>query len=72
MQLLHCIFALGLTQAQREAARIPEGMRLLPEEERLETLSILACSRAETEVKLRVSSLMISPGLHNVIRGVHA
>ncbi|CAK0785311.1 hypothetical protein CVIRNUC_008518 [Coccomyxa viridis] len=40
-------------QAQREAACIPEGMRLLPEEERLETLSILACSRAETEAKLR-------------------
>ena len=64
--------ALVLTQAQREAACIPEGMRLLPEEERLETLSILACSRAEIEAKLRVSSLMISPGLHNVIRGVHA
>ena len=64
--------ALVLTQAQREAACIPEGMRLLPEEERLETLSILACSRAETEAKLRVSSLMISPGFYNVIRVVHA
>ena len=66
------MFALGLAQAQREAACIPEGMRLLPEEERLETLSILACSRAETEAKLRVSSLMISPCLYNVIRGLRA
>jgi len=33
----------------REAAKIPPGMRLLPEHERLETLSVLQRNKAEVE-----------------------
>ncbi|EIE21963.1 hypothetical protein COCSUDRAFT_56406 [Coccomyxa subellipsoidea C-169] len=40
-------------QAEREAAKIPDGMRLLPEEERLEMLSLLEASRDELEAKIR-------------------
>ena len=53
---------IGLAQARMEAACIPEGMRALPEAERLETLSILARSRAETEAALRVSPFVTSLG----------
>ena len=42
-------------QAQRDAASIPEGMRMLPEEERLQTLDVLAQSKTDTEAKLRVN-----------------
>lgn len=41
-------------QAEREASLVPAGMRLLPEEERLEMLSLLETSKDETEAKIRV------------------
>ena len=42
-------------QAAKEAALIPPGMRILPDEERLEMLRVLQQSRTETEGKLSVS-----------------
>eukprot|EP00891_Asterochloris_glomerata_P008860 jgi/Astpho2/8860/e_gw1.00129.68.1_t len=39
-------------QAAKEAALIPPGMRILPDEERLEMLRVLQQSRTETEGKL--------------------
>lgn len=33
---------------------IPEGMRVLPEEERLEMVSLVEASKDETEAKIRV------------------
>ncbi len=48
-------------QAQREAASIPDGMRLLSEEERLETLSLLARSKADVEDKLQVICIIHWP-----------
>ena len=44
----------SVAQAQRNAADVPEGMRALPEEERLGTLSDLAQSKADTEAQLQV------------------
>ena len=41
-------------QAAQEAAQIPQGMRVLPEEEQQEMLALLARSRAEEEEKLLV------------------
>lgn len=41
-------------QAAAEASAIPQGMRVLPEEERQEMLTLLARSRAEEEEKLLV------------------
>ena len=43
-------------QAAKEAALIPPGMRILPDEERLEMLRVLQQSKTETEAKLSVSS----------------
>ena len=43
-------------QAAKEAALIPPGMRILPDEERLEMLRVLQQSKTETEAKLLVSS----------------
>lgn len=43
-----------LVQAEKEASLIPEGMRVLPEEERLEMLSLLEASKADTEARIRV------------------
>ena len=40
-------------EAAERAAHIPPGMRVLPEEERLETLEILRVNRADVEEKLR-------------------
>ena len=54
MYHIFCSSNKAVAQAQRDAANIPEGMRLLPEDERLQTLSILAQSKADTEAKLRV------------------
>lgn len=46
----------SVAQIQREAASIPEGMRVLPDAERLQTVGALAQNRAETEAKLQVRS----------------
>ena len=43
-------------QAAKEAALIPPGMRILPNEERLEMLRVLQQSKTETEAKLSVRS----------------
>ena len=45
-------------QAAKEAALIPPGMRILPDEERLEMLRVLQQSKSETEAKLSVSSFL--------------
>lgn len=45
-------------QAAKEAAMVPPGMRIMPEEERLEMLGILDESRQDVEAKLQVSSLL--------------
>lgn len=42
-------------QAAKEAAMVPPGMRIMPEEERLEMLGILNESRQDVEAKLQVS-----------------
>ena len=41
-------------QAAKEAAMVPPGMRIMPEEERLEMLGILQESRQDIEAKLQV------------------
>jgi len=41
-------------QAAKEAAMVPPGMRIMPEEERLEMLGILDESRQDIEAKLQV------------------
>ena len=54
----HCrqsILAVPL-QSAKQAALIPPGMRILPDEERLEMLRVLQQSKTETEAKLLVSS----------------
>ena len=56
-----------VAQAQRDAASIPEGMRILPEKERLQTLDDIAKSKADTEARLRVRTRQIY-NLHNVRR----
>jgi len=43
----------------KEAAMIPPGMRMLPEEERLETLAILQKNRQEVERALQVMPIII-------------
>jgi hypothetical protein len=40
-------------QAEREAARVPAGMRALPEAERLEMLEALGCARADLEAQVQ-------------------
>ena len=40
-------------QAAKEAALIPEGMRVMPEDERQETLAILNANRAEVEEEIQ-------------------
>ena len=47
-------------QAAKEASAIPQGMRVLPEEERQEMLALLAQSRAEEEEKLLVKAITTS------------
>lgn len=47
-------------QAQKEASLIPPGMRILPEEERLEMLELLEQSQLETEEKLRVRNKILA------------
>lgn len=42
-------------QAAKEAAMVPPGMRIMPEEERLEMLGILDESRQDVEAKLQVT-----------------
>ena len=42
-------------QAAKEAAMVPPGMRIMPEEERLDMLGILDESRQDVEAKLQVS-----------------
>ena len=49
-----------LVQAEKEASLIPEGMRVLPEEERLEMLGLLEASKADTEARIRVNSKCVS------------
>lgn len=44
-------------QAAKEAALIPPGMRMMPEDERLEMLGILEESRRDVESKLQVNDL---------------
>ena len=46
-------------QAAKEAALVPPGMRIMPEEERLEMLGILDESRQDTETKLQVWSFFV-------------
>jgi len=41
-------------QAEREAARVPAGMRALPEAERLEMLDALGRARADLEAQVQV------------------
>lgn len=41
-------------QAAKEAAMVPPGMRIMPEDERLEMLGILEESRQDVEAKLQV------------------
>jgi len=45
-------------QAAKEAAMVPPGMRIMPEEERLEMLGILDESRQDIEAKLQVWDLL--------------
>jgi hypothetical protein len=40
-------------QAEREAARVPAGMRALPEAERLEMLDALGRARADLEAQIQ-------------------
>ena len=47
-------------QAAKEAALVPPGMRIMPEEERLEMLGILDESRQDIEAKLQVGGLLSS------------
>lgn len=46
-------------QAAKEAALVPPGMRIMPEEERLEMLGILDESRQDTETKLQALPFLI-------------
>ena len=46
-------------QAAKEATMVPPGMRIMPEEERLEMLGILDESRQDVEAKLQVSLLRV-------------
>ncbi|CAL8471525.1 g11067 [Coccomyxa elongata] len=46
-------------QAEKEASMIPVGMRVLPEEERLEMLSLLEASKDDTEAKIRALPFII-------------
>lgn len=46
-------------QAAKEAALVPPGMRIMPEEERLEMLGILDESRQDTETKLQVRRFFV-------------
>ena len=48
-------------QAAKEAALIPPGMRMMPEDERLEMLGILEESRRDVESKLQVYDLHSNP-----------
>ena len=48
-------------QAAKEAAMVPPGMRIMPEEERLEMLGILNESRQDVEAKLQVGFVRESP-----------
>lgn len=48
-------------QAAKEAAMVPPGMRIMPEEERLEMLGILIESMQDVEAKLQVGFLSIFP-----------
>ena len=45
--------SLHLMQAAKEAALIPPGMRIMPEAERLETLTILEQNRADVEKEIQ-------------------
>ena len=47
-------------QAAKEAAMVPPGMRIMPEEERLEMLGILDESRQDVEAKLQVGLLCVT------------
>lgn len=40
-------------QAEKEAALIPEGMRMMSDEERLDTLAVLDTNRSEVETELQ-------------------
>lgn len=40
-------------QAEKEAALIPEGMRMMSDEERLDTLAVLDTNRTEVEAELQ-------------------
>lgn len=44
-------------QAEREAALIPAGMRIFPEEERVEMLEALAATRSELEKQVQACTL---------------
>lgn len=46
-------------QAAKEAALIPPGMRVMPEAERLETLSILDANRREVEQEIQALPFVI-------------
>ena len=46
-------------QAAKEAALVPEGMRLMPEAERLETLAILDANRREVEQEIQALPFVI-------------
>ena len=46
-------------QAAKEAAMVPPGMRIMPEEERLEMLGILDESRQDVEAKLQVTIVCV-------------
>ncbi|KAK9814667.1 hypothetical protein WJX72_009492 [[Myrmecia] bisecta] len=46
-------------QAAKEASIIPAGMRILPEEERLEMLAVLRQSRAEVDAKIQALPFVI-------------
>ena len=48
-----CGCALDMWQAEKEAALIPSGMRVLPEQERTEMLDALGRTRAELEKQIQ-------------------
>lgn len=58
-------------QAAKEAAMIPPGMRMMPDDERLEMLGILEESRRDVEAKLQVlhhASLLMSCRFHALVQ----
>ncbi|BDA46905.1 hypothetical protein COCOBI_09-3580 [Coccomyxa sp. Obi] len=60
-------------QAEKEASLIPEGMRMLPEEERLEMLSLLEASRDDTEARIRALPFIIeTPSQRKLKDGLEA